>query len=70
MAEFCKQCAKELDFPTDFDNMFQDRDMAPDGQIGFQVLCEGCGPAFIVDNEGTCAAKYCDCHHGEASVTR
>lgn len=59
MAEFCKQCAAELDFPTDFDGMFASRNLTPDGKTGFNVLCETCGPAFIIDDEGTCGSLWC-----------
>lgn len=66
MAEFCKQCAAELDFPCDFTNLFREdsNEPDPDRQTGYLVLCEGCGYAFIVDDEGTCAAHDCLKHHG------
>ena len=63
MAEFCKQCAGELDFPADYTDMFKHRGEEPDGEMGFHVLCETCGPAcFIIDNEGTCGSLWCDGH--------
>lgn len=66
MAEFCKQCAEELDFPADFIGLFEENGLQPDGNNlrGFLMLCETCGPAFIVDDEGTCAAVNCDRKHG------
>lgn len=62
MAEFCKQCAEELDFEPDFTDLFiQDgTEPDPEGNIGFPTLCETCGPAFIIDNEGTCGAFHCN----------
>lgn len=60
MAEFCKQCAEELDFHADFTNLFRGTSIKPDGKWGFPVLCETCGPAFIIDDEGTCASPYCN----------
>ena len=66
MAEFCKQCAKELDFETDFANLFKNNNIEPDdGETGFPVLCETCGPyCFIIDNEGTCGSMWCDGNMG------
>jgi len=64
MAEFCKQCAGELDFPADFTDLFSQHGIVPDGMIGFNVLCETCGTAFIIDNEGTCGSEHCDGHMG------
>jgi len=58
MAEFCKQCAAELGFTTDFENMWKDKELEPEEGMGFLVLCEGCGPCSIIDNEGTCGG-YC-----------
>ena len=61
MADFCKQCAEELDFQADFINFFKRVGDKPDGKSGFQVLCETCGPlCFIIDDEGTCGSLYCD----------
>jgi hypothetical protein len=61
MAEFCKQCAEELDFPADFTDLFKEKDMKPDGVVGFYCLCETCGPeCFVIDDEGTCASSHCN----------
>ena len=60
MAEFCKQCADELGFPTDFDGLFTRDGLEPEGTTGYPVLCETCGPAFIIDDEGTCGSTDCD----------
>lgn len=61
MAEFCKQCAEELDFEADFTGLFKQHNLEPNGESGFHVLCETCGPScFIIDNEGTCGSKFCN----------
>lgn len=62
MAEFCKQCAEELDFEPDFTGMFErDNDKPDGGKHGYYVLCETCGPAcFIIDDAGTCGSHDCD----------
>jgi hypothetical protein len=62
MAEFCKQCAEELDFEPDFTGLFKQAGIKPDGgSTGFYVLCETCGvQCFIVDDEGTCGSKHCN----------
>jgi len=67
MAEFCKQCAEELDFEPDFTNLFKYSGSAPvpERNVGFTMLCESCGLAFIVDDEGTCGAWDCDREHGK-----
>lgn len=60
MAEFCKQCAEELDFPPDFTGLFARDGFVPDGTSGYPVLCETCGPmCFIIDDEGTCGSRHC-----------
>lgn len=64
MASFCKQCAEDMDFPADYTSLFEENGLAPDGIIGFSVLCETCGPAFIIDDDGTCGAVYCYLQHG------
>lgn len=61
MAEFCKQCAEELGFESDFTDLFKAANIEPGGDIGFPMLCETCGPCcFIIDNEGTCGSNSCD----------
>jgi hypothetical protein len=61
MAEFCRQCAEELDFEPDFTGLFERDGEEPDGgKTGYPALCETCGPqCFIIDNEGTCGSMYC-----------
>lgn len=55
MADFCKQCAAELEFPADFTGLFRENKVEPDGgKTGFYCLCESCVDAFIIDDEGTC----------------
>lgn len=64
MASFCKQCAEELGFESDFAGMFTHyAEKVKDGW-GFNVLCETCGGAFIVDDEGTCGSPDCNNLHG------
>lgn len=65
MAEFCKQCAEELDFEADFTGLFELNGEVPGDGMGFYVLCETCGPAFIIDDDGTCGNPTCDEKHGE-----
>lgn len=62
MAEFCKQCAEELGFESDFTDLFKrDGDEPDGGASGYPVLCETCGPlCFIIDDEGTCGSLDCD----------
>jgi hypothetical protein len=64
MADFCKQCAEEMDFEADFTDLFLKRGLIPDGSLGFTMLCEGCGASHIVDDAGTCASIYCGKNHG------
>ena len=55
MADFCKQCAKTLNFPpTRATDM---ADLCADGEI-VQALCEECGPCFV-DSTGICRG-HCD----------
>ena len=62
MADFCEQCAKDLDFPYgDFRNMTSEKDWG-EGKAQL-VLCEGCGP-IQVDTEGKCVTKNCFKKHG------
>lgn len=65
MAEFCKQCAEDMGFDTDFDNLFKGHDLqCMGGTVGFNMLCESCGNAWIIDNEGTCGSRTCLEKHG------
>lgn len=53
MAEFCKQCAKDLGF--------SETDLVPsDGLPGYYYtsLCEGCGPT-MVNHRGECTSIDC-----------
>lgn len=62
MADFCEQCAKDLDFPYgDFRGMTS-KENWEDGRAAL-VLCEGCG-SIQVDLEGNCVTKNCFKKHG------
>lgn len=66
MADFCKQCADDMRFPeSDFKGYLSYHNITLGPNEGLMMLCEGCGPAFIVDDQGTCAALNCDHCHGE-----
>jgi len=63
MADFCEQCAKDLDFPYgDFREMTTKKEW--DKGLAARVLCEGCGP-IQVDLKGRCVTKNCLKNHGE-----
>ena len=51
MADFCKQCAREIGQPSDFVGMCDDEEIVT-------VLCEGCGP-IDVDCYGVCISDDC-----------
>lgn len=51
MADFCTQCAYELDFEPDFFGLITKEDV--DKGLEIIVLCEGCGPTGV-DHEGWC----------------
>lgn len=59
MAEFCKQCAEELDFEPDFVNLTTAEDEAKG--LYAVVLCETCGP-IQVNRAGECISD-CALHH-------
>jgi hypothetical protein len=59
MAEFCNQCAAELDFDPDFVGLTTAEDW--EKGVGRVVPCEGCG-VTIVDPEGNCVTD-CLRHH-------
>ena len=62
MADFCEQCAKDLDFPYgDFRNMTSEKEWE-EGKAAC-VLCEGCG-SIQVDCNGNCVTKNCLKKHG------
>lgn len=48
MAEFCRKCAAELDFPPDL--CIEALRIEKDTYI--RVLCEGCGFIYIENNDG------------------
>jgi hypothetical protein len=54
MAEFCQQCAKDLDFEPDFVGLCKEGFMVA-------VLCEDCGPTYV-DHTGKCIGE-CDKKH-------
>lgn len=71
MADFCKQCSESM-FGEDFgdlawgewDHLKDSPRFTEDGKpywIG--VLCEGCGPTFVIF-DGTCIVTNCDEGHG------
>lgn len=67
MADFCKQCAEDMGWESDFlhlKDQFTEADIALG--LGILVLCEGCGP-IIIGHEGECVCPpHNDCleHHG------
>ena len=61
MAEFCKQCAKELDFEPDFVGLIDEDSVVKHG-LGVVVLCEGCGPT-LVNHLGECISTTCHLKH-------
>lgn len=66
MAEFCKQCAKELGFDNDFEGLQTEAQT----KQGFttQVLCEECGGRCWVDHTGKCVSNGCYEFHGIDTV--
>lgn len=58
MAEFCAQCAKELDFDPDWAGMISPEECAKGMSLG-PLLCEGCGVCYV-DHRGACLG--CDTH--------
>lgn len=69
MADFCKQCAKEMwgeEIPNDFAflrNAYPEEVANLKEGEGFLVLCEGCGPT-VVDPDGVCITPDCLEKHG------
>lgn len=59
MSEFCKQCAEELGFNTDFAGLVTEAEVKEG--YSMPVLCEGCGPCFV-DHQGKCL-KGTLCYH-------
>jgi hypothetical protein len=60
MADFCNQCAKDLDFPEG--DFLTDRE-PPDPGMGYPELCESCGFTFV-DHQGNCVYAECTKKHG------
>ena len=63
MADFCKQCSIE-NFDEDFGDFkgLHPENPLTSGEYGWPVICEGCGPAIVLD-DGTCIAQHCLKHH-------
>lgn len=53
MAEFCKQCAEEIGFTSDFINI-----KGAKKGLYHTVLCEGCGPCQV-NSQGECISSDC-----------
>jgi hypothetical protein len=67
MANFCQQCSLAL-FGEDFGDLSGLLTAAEAMQgFGMQVLCEGCGPAWV-DHLGCCHAPHCLHQHGKDEV--
>jgi hypothetical protein len=64
MAEFCKQCADELQFDPDFVGLISEEEVAKG--FGALVLFEGCGP-ILVNHLGECITSDCLEKHGVKS---
>jgi hypothetical protein len=65
MADFCRQCAKEIwgdENLTDFDGIQTEEDTK--NELVTPVLCEGCGIYCEVDHTGKCVSEFCDKKHG------
>lgn len=57
MADFCNQCAKELNFPSgDLAGITKQVDWVL--KQAALVICEGCGP-IQVDPDGNCVSSDC-----------
>ena len=67
MADFCKQCNKEM-FNMDTADFSPPEGGVLEEGYGWQMLCETCGP-IIVDNDGKCIAKWCEVHGEENGRT-
>jgi hypothetical protein len=67
MAEFCRQCAQELDFEPNFVGLVSEDDVMEG--FGALVLCEGCGPT-IVDHTGRCISPDCLRQHHKIMIVK
>ncbi len=66
MADFCAQCANDLDFPNiDLKGITSQEDWKK-GKANI-VICEGCG-YIQVDPEGNCISNSCLKKHGKSMV--
>ncbi len=66
MADFCAQCAKDMNFPES-DFLWVSEHLTPEEEadgMGIVVLCEGCGP-ILVNRLGECISQDCCENHGE-----
>jgi hypothetical protein len=59
MADFCNQCAKEIDFPPSLVGLCE-------AGFAVQELCEGCGHC-MVDHLGNCVTDNCLLHHKKSA---
>ena len=59
MADFCQQCSLE-NFAHDFGDL---AGLVPVSSTAINVVCEGCGPNCLVDNNGRCVGN-CLKEHG------
>lgn len=64
MADFCLQCSESLFGPDTCDFVGLLKKEQVEQGLGVNVLCEGCGPAWV-DHEGRCMAINCLEKHGE-----
>lgn len=68
MADFCKECAKDL-FNADTNDLsgIITKEDSDAGYISSVVICEGCGP-IQVDHEGSCMSGDCiGAHRGNVT---
>ena len=57
MADFCKQCSRDMGFKgNDLADLGRGKSLPKDH--GWSALCEGCGPT-LVDNSGKCIVSDC-----------
>ena len=62
MADFCKQCAEKIFGKGTLSDFEFDKKCSDD--MGYHVLCEGCGPSCWVDENGICKSPDCLEEHG------
>ena len=63
MADFCQQCSEEIfgEDHAELAHLVELDDIC-------SVICEGCGPACVVDREGKCVSRDCLKKHGPISL--